>query len=128
MLRLAASGPGRAQVTCAYRIQSLGTRETISDSLMPKRSGFGLQALGSESDRLEPGFSHHPPVSASSVRKLNQKRERMQRLPIEEACIALLSATIDAIAEAWMTDRREMDANLMHPAGLGLHAHQRRAE
>ncbi len=61
-------------------------------------------------------------------RMRNRKRERMQRLPIEEACIALLSATIDAIAEAWMTDRREMDANLMHPAGLGLHAHQRRAE
>src|SRR5258708_34472083 len=46
MLRLAALGPGRAQVTCAYRIQSLVTRETISDSLMPKRSGFGQQALG----------------------------------------------------------------------------------
>src|SRR6266481_5581247 len=61
-------------------------------------------------------------------RMRNRKRQRMQRLPIKVTRVALLRATIDAIAEAWMTDRREMHANLMHPAGLGLHPHQRRAQ
>src|SRR6266851_1050319 len=110
MLRLAASGPGRAQVTCAYRIQSLGTRETISDSLMPKRSGFGLQALGSESDRLEPGFSHHPPVSASSVRKLNQNAT--QRIPPCQRCclnFMRLLSTDEARADRFL-DRRHLNS------------------
>jgi len=57
-------------------------------------------------------------------RMRNRKRKRMQRLPIEVTGVAWFRATIDAIADTRMTDRREMDANLMHPAGLGLHAHK----
>src|SRR6266852_4933312 len=60
-------------------------------------------------------------------RMLDRQRKRMQRLPTKETDALGLRASIDAIAEARMTDRGEMDANLMHPAGLGFHPHQRRA-
>ena len=54
----------------------------------------------------------------------DRKRNRMQRLPIEETERIGMRATIDAIAETRMTDRREMNAYLMHPAGLGFHTDQ----
>jgi len=37
-------------------------------------------------------------------RMRNRKRERVKRLPIEVTSVAWFRATIDAIAETWMTD------------------------
>lgn len=37
-------------------------------------------------------------------RMRNRKRERVKRLPIEVTSVAMFRATIDAIAETWMTD------------------------
>ena len=50
----------------------------------------------------------------------------MQRLSMKEPTAAGFAA-IQRIAETWMPNRREMHANLMHPARVGLHPHQRRA-
>jgi hypothetical protein len=73
MLRPCGLRGGRAQVTCAYKSSFSSREKPLVIQLVPKRSGFVQQALGSE---LRTAWSRDSltthPVSASSVRKLNQ--------------------------------------------------------
>src|SRR5260370_22343954 len=97
-----------AQVTCAYKSSFPSREKPLVIQLVPKRSGFVQQALGSE---LRTAWSRDSltthPVSASSVRKLNQNGT--QRIPpcqstIPSLCnfyppakLALIDFVIDAI-------------------------------
>src|SRR5579863_3291330 len=55
-----------------------------------------------------------------------RKRQRMQRLTMKKSTAGRFAA-IQWIAKTGMTNRREMHANLMHPASVGVHPYQRRA-